>query len=88
MPDEVPVGDTSVVCFKYTLEDTLCEVPSCPCQAQRSHFPKRGRHVPHSMRGEGGDMDLNSTHRFSVALSPHRQQHPATPVGAAVLHRL
>jgi hypothetical protein len=26
VPDEVPVGDTSVVCFKYTLDGTLCEV--------------------------------------------------------------
>ena len=26
IPDEVPVGDTSVVCFKYTLEGNLCEV--------------------------------------------------------------
>ena len=25
VPDEVPVGDTSVVCFNYTLDGTLCE---------------------------------------------------------------
>ncbi len=26
---EVPVGSTSVVCFNYTLDGTLCEVPAC-----------------------------------------------------------
>ena len=26
---EVPVGTTSVVCFNYTLDGTLCEVRAC-----------------------------------------------------------
>jgi len=28
--DEVPVGDTSVVCFQYKLDGTLCEVIAFP----------------------------------------------------------
>ena len=30
---EVPVGDTSVVCFNYTLDGTLCEVCALPLPA-------------------------------------------------------
>ena len=40
---EVPVGDTSVVCFDYTLDGTLCEVCTCfpppPSRARALNLP-------------------------------------------------
>ena len=40
---EVPVGDTSVVCFDYTLDGTLCEVCTCfppsPSHARALNLP-------------------------------------------------
>lgn len=45
VPDEVPVGDTSVVCFNYTLEGNLCEVPAPP-RPQPPPLPVDGTEKP------------------------------------------
>jgi hypothetical protein len=41
IPDEVPVGDTSVVCFNYKLEGNLCEVGGPPPHTRRTRSRAR-----------------------------------------------
>jgi len=57
---EVPVGDTSVVCFNYTLDGTLCEVcVRCPVRVRvrRPRLPRGRRRTlliwPRGPRGHG-----------------------------------
>lgn len=70
VPDEVPVGDTSVVCFNYTLDGTLCEVPRAPPYPEGAPGvpPFTGR-AKHPKRGTGG----GSQQERHIRWSPNKQ---------------